>query len=349
MRDFARALSGLVLAALGAGCSPLGPPVDGDVSGSYYLSRARTAVVYCATGNWFKLGHTVLEADRRTFRPLAEAVGVDQERVFYRAFAQPHVDRATFEVDGFVLRDAKHVYFPQAMSQTLAVLDGADPATFRYLLPDSESPRQWAQDARRVYLDHEPLDVDAATFRFVNRGFTADDRRIYTRRTPFRAVADIAEPWEVLNPYHIRMGHRILSAGTWPARILEFDKIREIRPISSHVLVVNDTVFARGVPFPVDGVDAATFSGWPDHETFARDANAVYYIYSSEHRIEGADPATFAPIAGSQSYARDAHRIYYEDTVLEDADRETFEIVREGERVYARDRHGRFFMGRRER
>lgn len=349
MRRAFRALAGAAVAAAGAACSPLGPPIDAETSRNYYLSRTRGAVVYSAGGNWFKLGHTVLDADVSTFRPLGSAVAVDQTRVFYRAHAQPQIDRSTFDVQGLVMRDARHVYYPSGGQPRLSILEGADPRTFAYLLPETENPREWAKDAHRVYRNHTPVEGDPETFVFLNRAFVADATRLFSRRLPHRVIREINEPYEVLNDYHLRLGNEILSGGLWPVQVLSFEEIHEIREVSPLVLMINGRVYARGEPFPYADVDHGTFEGWPGNQTFARDANSVYFIFSRIERIEGADPDTFIPFENYGSYARDAHRIYYQQEVLDDADRATFEVVQEEGRWFARDRHGSFFMGRRER
>jgi hypothetical protein len=338
---------GAVLCFALIGCSPLGRAVDPEVSENYYFGRFGRTVVHCRTGNWLKLGHAVMDADHATFRPLAPNVGVDRDRVYFREHPQPHISRERFVVDGLVLRDDEHVYVTKSRPPRLVVLEGADPATFRYIFPESVNPRQWARDASRYYLNHEPIDVDVETFRFLNNQFVADGTRIFTREGGLRPVSEVTGPIEVLNAYHLRMGDRILSGGLKGARILDFDAIEELREISPLVLVINGAVYARGEPFPVPGVDPASFEAWPGNQSFARDANAVYFIFHRMVRIEEADRETFAPFEGYGSYARDAHRIFYRDRVLTDADPETFEIARDKGGPYARDRHGRFRMGRR--
>jgi len=105
---------------------------------------------------------------RNALRALTGAVGVDGTQVFYRAVAQPQIDRSTFQVEGLVMRDAQHVYFPPGGQPQLSVLEGADPLTFRYLLSETENPWQWAKDAHRLYYQNTVLeDADRENFEIV--------------------------------------------------------------------------------------------------------------------------------------------------------------------------------------
>lgn len=333
------------LALVSMGCGPLGKPIDAEVSANYFYGRAGQGVIFCRQGNWLKLGHSYVEgADRRTFRPVASHVAVDERQVYFQAIAQPHIDRETFEVVGRVLRDAEHVYFKGHGEDLLATVAGADVESFEYLFPEDVNPLMWARDAHRYYTNHAPIDVDVESFRFLNYGFVADRYEIYQRNAQLRPVSAVSGPIEVINDFHLRMGTRILSGGVWAPKVLDFEAIEELREINKYVMVINGEVYSQGARVG-DGVDAASLAAFPGNQTYARDDENVYFIFTGIERIEGADRATFEPMEGYGSYARDAQRVYYHKKVLEDADRESFEIMFDEEQSYARDKHGRFFMG----
>lgn len=334
------------VALLFMGCSPLGKPIDAGVSSNYFHERAGQGVLYCSQGNWRSLGyHHVEGADRQTFRPLGPHVAVDQHRAYFRQIPQPHVDHESLQYQERVIRDKDHVYFEE--SGGLVTLEGADVESFRYLFPGDVNPFKWARDGNRYYINHKPIDVDVESFQFLNNGFVADRFKIYQRDSGLRPVAEVTGPIEVLNPYHLQMGNQILSGGTWGSRVLDFEEIEELREVGEYVLVINGTVYALGEPRPE--VDAASLETWPGNHTYARDAENVYYIFARMVLVEEADRESFEPMEGLGSYARDAHRVYYGFQVLKDADLETFEVVWEGDKYVARDKHGWFYMGFRRR
>ena len=339
---------GACVGLLGVGCSPLGEAIDREVSSGYYEAARGDGVIFSAGGNWQMVGHHVVEgADREGFRPLAETIAVDRERVYYREHAQPAIDRESFEVEGKVWRDAAKVYFARAGETMLAQVEGADPASFRYLFEESVNPRMWARDAQRYYLEHVPIDVDAATFRFLNQGFVADREQVYRNQMHLTPVVDVSGPIEVINAFHLRMGTRVLSGGSWAHRVLEFEAIDALRSISDRVVVINDQVYEQGEQVVGWAGDSATLQAWPQNSTYARDAEHVYALVPTLRRIEGADRGSFEPMEGYGAYAQDAQQVYYRGQVLEGADRETFEIVAGEQGPYARDKHGAFVMGAR--
>ena len=336
------------MALLFMGCGPLGKPVDPAVSPSYFYGKAGRGVVYSSQGNWLKLGHKPVEgADRETFQPLGPSVAVDKHQVYFRHNPQPHIDRETFEYVDRVMRDKDHVYVSRYREELLAAVEGVDVASFRYLFPEDVNPSMWARDANRYYINHEPIAVDVESFEFLNYGFVADRYLIYRRDSNLRVVAAVTGPIEVVNRFHLRMGNQILSGGTWASRVLDFDEIHELREVGEYVMVINGEVYDRGTVVP--GVDAASLELWPDNRTYARDAENVFFIFTKMVKIEGADRESFAPMERVGSYARDANRVYYGFKVLEDADLETFEVIPENKRYDARDQHGYFRMGFRQR
>jgi hypothetical protein len=332
-----------------AGCSPLGEPVDADVSSNYYHAKLGDGVTFCVQGNWAKLGHHKLEGvDTSTFRALASSIGADSEHVYYRQHQQPQIDRASFTVDGPLWRDATHIYYAKAGEERLASVSGADVDSFRYLFPETVNPRMWARDANRYYLDHQPIDVDAESFRFLNKGFAADREQIYRNQQGLTLVADVSGPISVINDYHLRMGTKVISGGSWAHRILTFDTIEEIRSISGQLVVTNGQLYDKGRLIEGWDGDLSSLEAWPQNETYLRDASHVYTLRPNLQRIEEADRASFAPAEDYGAYATDAQRVYYQGRVLSDADRDSFEIAVDSDGPYARDKHGRFFMGRRE-
>ncbi len=336
---------GAALALLSSACSPLGDPINPEASPNYYYSKGGDGVIYCAQGNWLKLGtHAVEGADAATIEALASDLAVDKDRVYYRWHPQAQVDRKSLTVKAKVWSDRSRVYFPQS-GETLGRVDGADPSSFRYLFPDDVNPRMWARDAKRYFINHKPVDVDAPSFRFLNQGFVADKDQIYHRNPALRPVTRVDGPIEVLNDNHLRMGTKILSGGTWSPAVIELPTIERVREISPAVLVVDQNVYSRGKLVPSDQVDAATLKAWPDQHSYARDRQRVYATFGDLKAVEGADLKTFSPMKDYSAYAKDAQHVYYQGRIVSDADLESFEIVFRDKKPVARDRHGEFVMG----
>lgn len=333
------------LAFLSSACSPLGDTINPKASRNYYYSKRGEGVIYCAQGNWLKLGtHAIEGADVATIEALASDLAVDKDRVYYRWHPQAQVDRKTFSVKAKVWSDRNGVYFPQS-GEALGRVDGADPLSFRYLFPDDVNPRMWARDAKKYFLNHKVLGVDAPSFRFLNQGFVADKDHIYHRNPALKPVAKVDAPIEVLNANHLRMGSKVLSGGTWSPLVIELPKIENLRAVSPGVIVVNQSVYSRGKLVPSNQVDAATLKAWPDQRDYAYDKHRVYATFGELKAVEGADLKTFSPMKGYSAYAKDAQHVYYQGRVVSDADLKTFEIVFRGEKPIARDRHGEFVMG----
>lgn len=334
--------------SLGAlGCSPLGEPIDSNVSTGYYHAKSGQGVVFSAQGKWVELGHyPVVGADPKTFRPLADNLGMDSKHVYYRQHAQPQIDRSSFGVHAHVWRDAAHVYYA-ADRERLVEIEGADPKTFQYI-PTENNPKLWAKDATHYYRQHHPVKVDAPTFHFLNQEFVADRQHIYRNQDNLPRVAAVTGPIKVINDFHLQMGDQILSAGNWGIKALSFDAITSIRPIGNQLLVVNQQVYLKGKKLDKWDGDVATLEVMPGSETYARDAKNIYTLRPNFRRVDGADRSSFAPFKAYGAYAVDAQRVYYQGAVVNDADRASFKIATDVRGPYAQDKNGRFLMGARE-
>jgi hypothetical protein len=205
----------------------------------------------------------------------------------------------------------------------------------------------WARDAKKYFLNHKVLGVDAPSFQFLNRGFVADKDHVYHRNPALKPVAKVEGPIEVLNDNHLRMGTKILSAGTWSPVVIELPEVEHLRAVSPGVIVVNQSVYSRGKVVPSNQVDAATLKAWPDQRDYAYDKHRIYATFSELKAVEGADLKTFSPMKDYSAYAKDAQHVYYQGRIVSDADLESFEIVFRDKKPVARDRHGEFVMGSR--
>lgn len=346
----ASVVAGAVSLAL-LGCSPLGKPVEPEVSGSYFYGKSRDSVVYARMGRWVSAGYHIVEgADRATFRPIADHLAVDKAGVYFQQHRQYHVDRESFQVEGLVWRDAQHVYHPPSAGQKiLGVVGGADPRSFEFLFPDSRDPGKWARDKDRYYLYHNAIPVDADSFQIFNDDFVADRYHIYTNDAQLRVVSKVTGPIEELNRHYLRMGNRIIARGNQRGpQVLDFEEIVELRQVNEQLLVINGHAYARGELFAPEGLDVASLEAFPESYWYGRDKDSLYHIAYRFFRIE-ADRKSFELMEGLTMYGRDASSVYFEGELLEGADRETFEVVRRGEEYIARDKHGEFHMGSRTR
>src|SRR5690606_37786828 len=137
----------------------------------------------------------------------------------------------------------------------------------------------------------------------------ADKDHVYHRNPALKPVAKVAGPIEVLNDNHLRMGTKILSAGTWSPVVIELPEGEHLRAVSPGVIVVNQSVYSTGKVVPSNKVDAATLKAWPDQRDYAYDKHRIYATFSEIKAVEGADLKTFSPMKDYSAYAKDAQHV----------------------------------------
>lgn len=128
-----------------------------------------------------------------------------------------------------------------------------------------------------------------------------------------------------------------------------FQKIEGADPQSFEVLSANYSRDHRAVyclicdlvtvkPQEIAGADPESFQVLADGH--GKDKHA---IYSEKEKVKDLDYASFQ--AMNVMYARDKNAVYYSENILEGADPQTFDVIKDS--PYAQDKSGRYFNGTR--
>lgn len=303
----------------------IGEPIAPEKSDSYYRHAWKNKIVFSPMGNWFELGYVETTADPTTFEVLTREYGRDKDFIYWQGHQQP-ADRNTFTVDAdWIAKDAAHVYYdPKKFDGHLAVLPGADPATFqRYRVAGMDRSQIWCMDKNHFYLNHQQVAVDRATFRVLNGTLACDSAALYTvlltAAGDYEFQSHPRPPGEirVLNSVYLQAGSHLVHA-SWKEKfaLAAFDAVDTLRWINELTVVVNERQLlyaGRLVP----GIDIASASVIePD---FLKDKHHVFFKHQ---QITGADPATFEIIFSD--YSRDAHHAFFQHQKLEGVDVRAF-------------------------
>ena len=301
----------LLMMILVACSSPLGSHVNEAVSNSYFHHKDGNAIVYSSNGAWAKVGYHIMDADAASFEPINDMLGKDNAYIYYKQSKQAHVDYKTFVVDGNVVRDEVNVYVKSSgLKPRLKVIDGADPASFRYI---QENNKVWAKDAKNYYRIHRVVDVDYSSFQLMTDGLSADRDYIYANYRDVSPVYKVTGAVERVNHFYITMGNSLISYSIKnELQRIDFEQLYSIDVIDNHRVVVNGSrLVSFGMPFKYQDVDVKTFRVMDDR----RHTIDRFHVYYNESVIEGADVETFEVL--SIGYGKDKARVYYKGSVLE--------------------------------
>lgn len=305
----------------------LGKPVDAAKSDSYYHHRWNDKIIYSPMGNWFELGYAELDADPETFMILHREFGKDKNAVYWKDTKQ-RADVATFYLDeNRIPKDQQHVYHISASwSDTLMVVEGADPATYQpYVLKDEDYNPGWFRDDHAFYLDGRSVEVDFQTFQRLNLVLSIDINHIYITRSktdkPITLIKSQKNPGgdaTGINDYYARVGNKVLVS-LWDVDLimLDFDAIGSISVLDDVNIVVNNQLVSRGKLLPE--VDVASVEVLP--QDYLRDRQHVFFQGSI---IPDADPTTFEVV--HEGYSKDRKHVFFQTRILHDANPSTFKM-----------------------
>ncbi|MBL7856575.1 MAG: DKNYY domain-containing protein [Cyclobacteriaceae bacterium] len=304
----------------------LGKPVNAALSDSYYHHGWKRKIIYSPMGNWFELGYHETEADPSTFQVLSKEFGKDNRFIFWKG-RQQQVDHATFEIDANgTPKDASQVYYHFTYQNSLLIIEGADPKTYRPHIFNPETYYQrWGLDDYAVFLEGKKLDVDRQTFNQLNSTLAIDSSHVYiiTHNSAASTSAQVLKTMPnpggtatAINNYHARIGNTILVSN-WKNNFAShtFKAIDSIRVLDERNIVVNDILLSDGKI--IADVDLSTFE--VVNREYLKDKRNVYY---DTELILSADPQSFTPVL--EDYAKDNQYVYYKTKILEGADPKTF-------------------------
>lgn len=200
--------------------------------------------------------------------------------------------------------------------------------------------------------------VDLASFEVLNRNWARDAKHVYVLSSRLRADRD---SFEVLNTLYARdrdwvfyLGgkakdiHRdsfeVLDSGEQPdgpctavdhltgavSRVDFFGYARDRSRVYFHEMLI-------GKPRAIRFADRETFEVVTGE--FARDKD---WVFLRETRVRAADRATFESLGGG--FYRDHRHVFYDTEIIAGADRESFVVV-DPYKHYARDRHSLYSCG----
>jgi hypothetical protein len=310
----------------------VGKPVNEALSDSYYHHAWKNKIIFSPMGNWFELGYEETKADPQTFIVLSRDYGKDNKSVFWRGHQQV-VDYASFYVDEHgTPKDNFSVYYDNHYSDSLLVVEGADPKTYRpYTLSTDQYGQAWYRDDHSFFVEGEKVDVDARTFQRINNSLGIDSQSVYsivknelmssgpgavmvTKRT-----ANPGGIIQTLSANYGRVGNSIILSN-WKNdfALLTFTTIDSVVVINERNLSVDGVLVSDGKIVP--NFDVRTFEEI-DRDHFKDKAN----VYYDGALINDADVNTFEVL--SEDYAKDTKYAFYKNKILKGVNAATFSFA----------------------
>jgi hypothetical protein len=327
---------GLITTILKA-CSPLGEPVQKEISDSYYYTKKGDGIMYSQMGNWFELGKKrIEEADVSTFEVLSIYVAKDAHNAYYRGKRlEQKIDIPTFRVkqDNLIMNhypvDKNNVYhFP--INDEAKILPQADPETF------VQTELAWGMDKERVYYNDKVTPLNRNSFELLNEQFCKDDSNLYAYSYLFgltRVQADIAKLQKVDKKLVRDQTHVYAQYPPYMSKnngnsihTIPYDNISSLRWLNHDFFELDDQVYFHG--FLLEGIKS------PNYEII----DYVYIlsdslVYFKDQRIKEADAASFIHVG--RDYSKDKNHVYYMHEIQQEADANSFRAVEK--RPYFRD------------
>ncbi|HPH46306.1 MAG TPA: DKNYY domain-containing protein [Chryseolinea sp.] len=310
----------------------VGKPVNAALSDSYYHHAWKNKIIYSPMGNWFELGYEETNADPQTFTVLAQNYGKDNKSVFWRGFEQA-VDYASFYVDEHgTPKDNFKVYYDDHYQDSLLIVKGADPKTYRpYTLTTDQYAQAWYRDDYLFFVEGEKVDVDAKTFKRINNSLGIDSQAVYSivrNELMSSGPGAVIVTKRAVNPGGViqalstdygRVGNSIILSN-WKNdfAMLTFKTIDSVVVINERNLSVDGVLVSDGKIIPE--FDVRTFEEI-DRDHFKDKA----HIYYDGLLISDADVNTFKVL--SEEYAKDAKHAFYKNKILSGVNTATFNFA----------------------
>ncbi|MEM9340694.1 MAG: DKNYY domain-containing protein [Bacteroidota bacterium] len=282
-------------------CSPLGKPVDPELSDSFYYNKSKTDVIYSSMGNWFELGKTSLGADAESFLVFNTHIGMDKHHAYYQwlKIKHPDLDLKSFHAKSaswmwHVGLDDRHVYVfdrdirDGAYELTTNVIEKANPDSYVKL------DMNWAKDDQSHFYQDEWIDVDYASFQPINEYFASDKNRVYVYfQDLFEPIAADVSSFQKVDERYVRDASHVFF-------FLDYLRREEVREL---------------IRLPYSNENTLKF----------HDENHVsveHQVYYRGQLIDDINPDKLVTI--SSEYIKDDLHVYYQGRVVENADPNTF-------------------------
>ena len=319
MRKFFR----LILAPLSwllHACSPLGKPVDIDVSDNFYYDKSETDVIYSSMGNWFELGKTPMNADAETFEVLNAHLGRDKNQAYYKWHPIPNeqIDLKSFDASysdwmWHIGMDKGNVYafgddvINGEWQLVMNIIEGADPETFKNI------DHLWSKDSSNYFYNHKMIKVSYESFEVINDTFSKDLDSVYLYyQDRFESVGSGLKGFKKIDRYYAMDTEMVYYFQDYingeKSEVLikiPYSNPATIEVAEENYLLVDESVYYRGLL--VDDVNMNKLE--VISRDLIKDDNSVFYGYIP---IDGADPTTFKWDEDNFQY-KDKHRLYTYD------------------------------------
>ncbi len=298
-------------------CSPLGKPIDIEISNNFYYNKSQSDIIYSSMGNWFELGKTPLGADAESFEILNAQLGRDKDQAYYKWHSIPNtaIDLNTFDASyadwmWHIGMDKDRVYsfsddvIDGEWQLVMHIIEGADPDTFKNI------DYKWAKDKNNHFYEDKIISVAYESFEVINDTFAKDKDSVYLHyQGRFESIDAETEGFKKIDKYYARdtkhvyyfqdyaKGEKIELLKKFP-----YEKLRTVKVFEESYLVVDQSLYYRGIL--IEEANSSRLKVLSSE--IAKDDQHVYY---QDVQIEGADPASF--VWDDQKFVyRDKHRTY---------------------------------------
>lgn len=243
-------------------CSPLGEPVNEEVSDNHYYNSKKTDIEYCSSGNWIAIGHTAMNADVESFEVLTSAISRDKNRWYFTSDPVQNdiIDSKSFYIkEGDYMNrlcfDKNHVYFfkndtsIEPHNTIMVRIEGANPNTY------AQNNSTWAYDDQNHFYHDKLINVDFNSFENLNYTFSKDAQSAYTHfDSNFKAIAADASSFKTLDDFNFAMDDLHVYAMDYGEDDLDDSKLvtisktmdEKVSLLNEVFIKVGDRIFYRG-------------------------------------------------------------------------------------------------------
>ena len=284
-------------------CSPIGKPVNPEISKNHYYNKSKTGVIWSRQGNWFALGKTPMNVDVASFEVLNPYLSKDHNQIYY--FANP-IDPNTVSIEKFYAKegylnyyigfDDKHVYTftntetSAGTEYTATIIDSAKPDSFSYYEID------WAKDKEHYFYRNTLVNVDFDSFTHLNEHYSMDKNSAFahingnfhtlplTKLETFDVFKDSYYAYDNEHIYYLNQPGD--TTATSPITTIKANTTKRTRLLNKEYLKSGEHIYFAGKPLKnVDSENFEIVGVW-----YGKDKENVYY---KDQLITGADAATF--------------------------------------------------------
>lgn len=302
--------------------------VDYGKSSKYFYAENKTKILYDSTATVLAFlanavdSYTEVPADVSTFEVIGDDFARDNKHLFYTYRILKNGDRESFYWDKSVSlpKDKDHVYLAETQTDYLAIIEDADPGTYKRVKLKYNCLK-WYQDRNHYYYDHVRTIADRATLSFECPFFPYDKTHIFkikdNKATSYRYKGTVRVVCDNIVHDDVRL---FFCAGCYEEKMefpIENPKTVRYYDRKNHIFRIDFRIYVKGILMIAKGLDAESFEviDYP----YSKDKSQVYYY---DNVIEGADPETFEVL--NHYYAKDKNKVYKSGKELKDYEPEKF-------------------------